>query len=420
MIGKKVYVLGGTQSDFQRNFTKEGKIYTAVIKELLDDGLRQAGIDDDMLEKLKKDNKVACCVGNFIAENYAEQGHLGPLITEAGSRYYDIPTARYENACASGSVALDNAISRIRLGDYDLVIVLGWEIMKTVSSVVGGDYIGKAAIFEKEVKGQEFPLPKLFSALADTFIEKYKLDEARYMDNIAWIAANNYENARRNPNAQTRNWFMDLETAKNRGTKANPIVGGRLAISDCSQITDGGAVVILASEDFIKKYLKDDIKEFPIVKGFGHRTAPMSFDKKMAYSLNSEYVLPLTRQAIVDAYNRADLTVNDIDVFETHDCFSSSEYAAISAFGLTEPGKEYEAIEDGRIFFDGNRPINPSGGLIGGGHPIGGTGVRMFLDLYKQVTGTASGYQVKNVRNAAMLNIGGSGTTNYSFIVGEQ
>ena len=117
---------------------------------------------------------------------------------------------------------------------------------------------------------------------------------------------------------------------------------------------------------------------------------------------------------------RADLTVHDIDVFETHDCFTSSEYAAISAFGITAPGKEFEAIEDGTIAFNGLKPINPSGGLIGCGHPVGASGARMFLDIFKQVKGVAGGYQIqRDVRNAMMLNIGGSATTNYTFIIGK-
>ena len=110
--------------------------------------------------------------------------------------------------------------------------------------------------------------------------------------------------------------------------------------------------------------------------------------------------------------------MDDIDVFETHDCFSSSEYAAISAFGITEPGHEYEAIESGIISLKGNKPINPSGGLIGCGHPVGASGARMFLDLYKQLTGKAGRYQVPNAHNGLMLNIGGSATTNYVFVLG--
>ena len=143
-----------------------------------------------------------------------------------------------------------------------------------------------------------------------------------------------------------------------------------------------------------------------------------STNKKMADGAGSKYILPWTRQAVLDAYRRSGLTVDDIDVFETHDCFTSSEYASISAFGLTLPGKEYEAIENGTITFEGKKPINPSGGLIGCGHPVGASGARMFLDLYKQVAGTAGKYQVANVKNAMMLNIGGSATTNYVYIVG--
>lgn len=140
----------------------------------------------------------------------------------------------------------------------------------------------------------------------------------------------------------------------------------------------------------------------------------------MAEASDTEYVLPWTRQAVLDAYRRSGLTVDDIDVFETHDCFTSSEYAAISAFGITSPGHEYEAIEDGIIAFHGKKPINPSGGLIGCGHPVGASGARMFLDISKQVSGKAGRYQVTGASNGMMLNIGGSATTNYVFVVGKE
>ena len=237
------------------------------------------------------------------------------------------------------------------------------------------------------------------------------------MDALAKINASNYSNAKRNPLAQTRKWFMSYDQASNRGTETNPLVGRKLAVSDCSQVTDGAAVIVLCSEKYIKER---DIQSKPIIKGYGHRTAPMLFKKKMSENEGSKYILPWTRQAVLDAYRRSGLSVEDIDVFETHDCFTSSEYAAISAFGLAEPGKEYEAIESALIAFDGRKPINPSGGLIGCGHPVGATGVRMFLDLYKQVTGTAGAYQVEGAKNGVMLNIGGSATTNYVFVIGKK
>ena len=412
----KVYILGGAQTDFERNWKKEGKGMVALLKEAMADGLQESGLTFDDIRELNQENRVACFVGNFIAEKYTDQGHLGAFLTEVDKAFYGVPSARYEAACASSSVAIDAAATKIRSGDYDVAIVVGWELMKTVDSQIGGDYLGRAAYYEKEGKGIDLPFPKLFGRLADETLKKYpELDEKRYMDALAKISVINYANAKRNPLAQTRKWFMSYEQASTRGTETNPFVGGKLAVSDCSQVTDGAAVVVLCSETFLRER---EIENKPIIKGFGHRTAPMLFDKKMKDNEGSPYTLPWTRQAVLDAYKRSGLTVDDIDVFETHDCFTSSEYAAISAFGLTEPGKEYEAVESGLIAFDGNKPINPSGGLIGCGHPVGASGARMFLDLYKQVTGTAGGYQIEGVKNGMMLNIGGSATTNYVFVVG--
>lgn len=363
----KVYVLGGAQTDFERNWTKEGKNLVALLKEAVSDGFSNADITFDDVIALNKENRVACFVGNFIAEQYVNQGHLGAFLTEVHPAFYGVPSARYEAACASSSVAMDAAITKIRCGDYDVAIVVGWELMKTVDSKIGGDILGRAAYYEKEGKGIELPFPKLFGRLADEILIKYGTDEQRFMDALAMISTQNYANAKRNPLAQTRKWFMSYEQARMRNTDTNPIVGGRLAVSDCSQVTDGAAVVVLASESFIRSR---GIKGKPIVKGFGHRVAPMLFDKKIKDAESSPYILPWTRQAVLDAYGRSGLTVDDIDVFETHDCFTSSEYAAISAFGLAEPGKEYLAIEEGITAFDGKKPINPSGGLIGCGHPV--------------------------------------------------
>lgn len=412
----KVYILGGAQTDFERNWKKEGKGMVALLKEAVTDGLADAGLTFADVAELNKDNRVACFVGNFIAERYTDQGHLGAFLTEVDPAFYGVPSARYEAACASGSVAIDAAQTKIKAGEYDISIVVGWELMKTVDSALGGQFLGRAAYYEKESKGVEFPFPKLFGRLADETINKYNLDVDRYMDALARIAIINYSNAKRNPLAQTRKWFMSLEQARARGTETNSLVGGRLAVSDCSQITDGAAVVVLASQKYIQE---KSITDKPAIKGYGHRTAPLLFEKKIIDNANSEYVLPWTRQAVLDAYKRSHLSVEDIDLFETHDCFTSSEYAAISAFGITEPGKEYEAIESGLIDFNGKKPINPSGGLIGCGHPVGASGVRMLLDCYKQVTGIAGNYQVPYAKNAMMLNIGGTATTNYVFVIGK-
>ena len=393
IMKNKVYIMGGAQTDFERNWTKEGKTFIAMLKEAVEDGFKDAGFTMAEMVRLNKENRVGSFVGNFIAEQYISQGHLGAFLTEVNPAFYGVPSARYEAACASSSVALDAAITKIMAEEYDVCIVVGWEVMKSVSSKVGGDILGRAAYYEKEGKGIDLPFPKLFGRLADATIEKYGLDKDRYLKALARISTINYSNAKRNPLAQTRKWFMNYDEALHRGTESNPNVGGLLAVSDCSQVTDGAAVVILCSE----KYAQDKgLKDTAVVKGYGHRVAPMFFHKKIMDNEGSEYVLPWTRQACLDAYQRSGLTVGDIEVFETHDCFSSSEFAAISAFGIAEPGKECEAVEK-----------------------VGASGARMFIDLYKQVVGKAGGYQVKGAKNGMMLNIGGSATTNYVFIVGK-
>ncbi len=128
--------------------------------------------------------------------------------------------------------------------------------------------------------------------------------------------------------------------------------------------------------------------------------------------------MPHVRGAIVDAFDRAGIaSVDDLDMIETHDCMTPSEYLAIDHFGITEPGESWKAIESGVLERDGSMPVNPGGGLIGGGHPVGATGIRMLLDATRQVSGTAPGYQVPGARRAATLNIGGSTATTVSFVV---
>ena len=414
-----IYILGGSQTDFSRNFTKEGKNVITLIKEVIDDSFKNTGLTYKEITKLNKDNKVAIFMGNFIGEYYINQSHLGPLMTKVNKAFYGVPITRLEAACASGSAAIDMAYTKIKSNDYDLCIVIGWELMKTVDSKTGSDYLGRAALYDVEAKGKELPFAKLFDKLACETVKKYNLDKERYLKNLATISNINYQNAKRNPNAQTRNWFMSEEQANTRGIETNELVGKMLAVLDCSQITDGAACIVLASNNYLKnKKLKEE--DYPIIKGYGHRIAPYELKDKIKESKNNDYLLPWTRQTIMDCYKRANMTIDDIDVIETHDCFTSSEYLAISAFGITKPGEEYKAIEDGIIDFNGSIPINPSGGLIGCGHPVGATGVRMMLDLYKQVTNKAGCYQISNVKNGMMLNIGGSVTTNYAFIVGKK
>lgn len=408
-MGEAVYILGGYQTDFARNWSKEGKHILAMMREAVEGTLRETGVEPGEIETGH--------VGNFAAELYANQGHLGAFLVEIDPAFSGLPTARHEAACASGSIAILAAAAEIEAGRYDCALVVGVEQMKTVDAKTGGDYLGTAAYYEREAKGVEFPFPKLFGRLGDEYEARYGLDD-KY---LARIAAKNYANAKRNPLAQTRNWFMSEEHARSGG-KYNAQVGGRLKVSDCSQVTDGAVGLILASSRFAEMHARtrrQRLADFPKILGFGHRTAPIRFDDKMRASRGSPYVLPHTRQAIVDAFRRANIgSVFELSGIETHDCFTTSEYMAIDHFGLTEPGQSWMAIKDGVVELDGKLPINASGGLIGCGHPVGATGVRQVLDAFKQVTGQAGRMQIPNASRIATLNIGGSGTTSCVFVVG--
>ena len=408
-MANPVYVLGGFQTDFARNWTKEGKHISALIREAVVGGLEATAI-------APKDVEVGH-VGNFAAELYAMQGHLGAFLVDVDPAFSGLPTARHEAACASGSIALLAASAEIEAGRYDTAMVVGIEQMKTVDPKRGGDFLGTAAWYEHEAKGVDFPFPKLFGRLGDEYDRRFGLKD----EHLAHISAVNYSNAKRNPLAQTRTWFMNEDHANATG-KYNTVIGGRIKVSDCSQVTDGAVALFLASEKGAAAYAKQrglSLEKLPKLLGWGHRTAPLEFDAKVKESEGNPYVLPHTRQAIQDAFRRAGLKdVWALQGIETHDCFTTSEYMAIDHFGLTKPGESWKAVEEGVIELGNKMPINPSGGLIGGGHPVGATGVRQTLDAWKQVTENAGEYQVEDARKFAVLNIGGSGTTSCVFIVG--
>ena len=199
------------------------------------------------------------------------------------------------------------------------------------------------------------------------------------------------------------------------------MVEGRTRKMDCGQVTDGTAVVFLASPKRAADYARKRgiaLDSIPRISGWGHRSAPIPYAAKIAASAGGPYVFPQVRRAICDAHERAGIEgIAQVDAVETHDCFTATEYMAIDHLGLTAPGESWKAVEDGSIERGGRCPVNPSGGLIGCGHPVGATGVRMLLDAARQVAGTAGDMQVEGAQRVQTLNIGGSATTTVSFIV---
>ena len=402
-MASQTYILGGYQTDFARNWMRQGQQIPDILTEVVEGTLEATGVPAHEVETGH--------VGNFAAELYAMQGHLGAFLVQTHPAFRGLPTSRHEAACASGSMAILAASAEIEAGRYDVALVVGVEHMKTVDASQGGEYLGTAAWYEKEAKGVSFPFPALFGQLGDEYERRFGLKN----DHLTRISDINFENARRNPLAQTREWPANPE-------KMQQPLTGRIRIGDCSQVTDGAVGLILASKAYTEKYIASlggNASSVSAIEGWGHRTATMSFAEKMEESATAPFVLPHTRRAIVDAFKRAGIEdCWSLDAIETHDCFTTSEYMAIDHFGITDAGESWKAVEDEVIDFKGKLPINPSGGLIGAGHPVGATGVRQLLDAHRQIAGSAGAYQVEGAKRVATLNLGGSGTTSACFVVG--
>ncbi|MCA9716882.1 MAG: thiolase domain-containing protein, partial [Myxococcales bacterium] len=330
------------------------------------------------------------------------------------------PTARHEAACASGSIAALAASADIESERYGLACVVGVELMRNIPGAEVARHLGAAARVPLETEGVLHPWPALFSRVADVYAERFGLDRRH----LVALARANFTNARRNPLAQTRRWTLDDDSFAEHDEK-NPLVVGRVRRHDCSQITDGAAALVLASANVAARWARHHgvpLPRVPRLLGWGHRTARMSLEDKLTAG-KSAYVFPHVHGVVNDALSRAELNdIYEIDAAEVHDCFSITHYMAIDHLGITPPGESWRAVEDGTVLRGGALPINPSGGLIGGGHPVGATGVRMLVDAWKQVTGRAGDCQVEKADRGRVLtlNLGGSATTAVSFVVGAQ
>lgn len=409
-MSRKVYILEGAQTDFALNWHRQGQGMYEMLTQSFELAIERSQIP-------VKDIQCAH-VGNFVGELFAGQGHLGGLFANIHPDLEGIPAARHEAACASGSMAALAAMRDIEAGWYDLVCVAGAELMRNVDGATAANYLGAAAWAGKEAENAKYPWVSLFSEVAEYYQTHFGLDE----QHLAAIARNNYTNACYNPNAQTRRWELN-ESAFGNDPVQNPVIEGCMRKSDCSRITDGSAVVFLASEKYARQYAQKKgiaLASVPCIKGWGHRTAPMLLKDKLKPEISAgTYPFPHLYHTIQDALQRAGLdTAKELDVIETHDCFTISEYAALEHFGLTAPGEAWKVIEDDTITRKGALPVNPSGGLIGAGHPVGATGVRMLLDAHRQVSQQAGEYQIEGAKNVGVLNIGGSFTTVASFVVG--
>ncbi len=404
-----VYILGGYQTDFAKVWSRQGQDISDMMRESVLGTLENCRLDASAIGSIH--------VGNAFGELQRQQAHLGAMVATVVPALWGVPAGRHEGACASASLAALAAMAEIEAGRYDCVLVLGAEEFKNLAGDAASQNQNAAGWVGHENLDCKFLWPAVFGHLAMEYERRYGLDR-RHLNRIAEI---NYGNAKKNPLAQTRKWQFDEKSFTDDDTN-NPVIEPGTRRSDCGQITDGACGVVLASAAFARAHTErrgGKLEDLPRILGWGHRTAGLPYLEKIRRSEGQPYVMPHVRDTIGDAFRRAGVSdVWQLDGIETHDCFTTTEYMAIDHFGLTPPGQSWQAIEDGSIAPGGKLPINPSGGLIGCGHPVGATGARMLFDAARQVTGTAGEIQVEGAKKFATLNIGGSSATVVSFVVG--
>jgi acetyl-CoA C-acetyltransferase len=409
MSKSRIYILGGHQSDFARNWGREQK----SIFDLFSDSVRGA------LEATKVDpaDIQVGHVGNFVSASYTGQAHLGGFFGHVDPALAYLPASSHEAACASGSMAVLAAMADLESGRYDLACVVGIEMMKVKEPEVKGDPLAAAAWIGKEWVGSDMVWPCAFSDLIDEYEGAYGVSR----NHLEAISSKNYANAKHNPNAQSRNWNIPLSTFCDND-EVNPVIAGNIRRLDCGQITDGAATVLLATSERAHAYAKEhgiNIDSIPYIKGWGHINAPMQFSEKRRLADGKSTLLPHVEALFQQTLKRAGLnSIEQISGMEVHDCFNITEYMIVDHSGLYTPGEAWKAIESGVTQVDGKLPINASGGLIGQGHPVGATGIRMLLDCAKQTTHRYEGLQIPDAGDMMTFNLGGSTTTCASFVVG--
>lgn len=404
-MNRHVHVIGAGRTDFKRNLRKEGLCLQDVIVEAGRAAIADAGLEPGAIE--------AGVVGNFAAGLYTRQLHVGSLLVGIDPALVGIPTLHTEAACASGSVAVLTAAHWIRGGVYDVVLVVGAEQQKTMSPAEGADVLAAAADWnaEKPVYGEHM-MPKMFASIAEAYAARYGLAER----SLAGVVLKNYAHASLNPQAQMRDAGMTLDRALT-ACDSNPRFAPPLKITDCSQITDGAAAMVLASDRFVK------VGRSMRLVGFGHTTDVLPLHGKDVPTF------PVVQRAAKQAYAMAGITPQDLDAAEVHDCFSITELVAYEALGWAEPGEAAMLLESGATTLPQFReqtgvgtapefslPVNTGGGLMGDGHPVGATGVRQVVEMFRQVCGEAGSRQVDGARTVMTFNMGGSLTTNVAMI----
>ncbi|MEW6424145.1 MAG: thiolase family protein [Bacillota bacterium] len=361
-------------------------------------GVRQANLRDMFQEAAKAcfaDNPAVTpkdidglIVGSAYTERCSFQTHLAPLVAEhLGIKPRSI-CARVELLCATGSTCIIMAYGMIKSGVADVVMVVGgeklytpqkWEINYSELASVDHDWDG--------AMGLGLP-PPAFAMVAKQHMKLYGTTE----EQLALVSVKNRRNGLNNPKGQFRE-KITLETA----LQARPIVRP-LKLFDCCPVTDGAAAAILACEEKAR-HLTD--KPLVYIRGSGQASL-----HNMSANMANWTTWESLKIAAQQAYKSARVTPRDVDVAQTHDCFTISEIIEYEDLGFCEKGEGGYFIQEGRSDFGGQVPVNTDGGLLSCGHPFGATGIRQGIEIMRQLRGDAV-RQVPGARIGLTHNLSG-------------
>jgi len=358
------------------------KSYRDLIVEAGAHAINDAGIEGSTID--------AGYVGSMSPGLFIEQEHIGALVADYVG-LTKVQATRVEAACASGGLALRQGYLSIKAGVNDIVVVGGVEKMTDVP-------VNKATIALAGAGDQEWEafhgatFPGLYALMTRRHMIEYGTTE----EQLAAVAVKNHANGSLNPNAQYKR-KVTLDQVMNSSKIATP-----LKLLDCSPISDGAAVVILASERKIKQLGVEPVW----IRGSGQASDTLA--------LHDRRFLHKTEAAIIAgkrAYDSSGVKAKDIDFAEVHDCFTIAEIMAIEALGFCEFGEGGRITEESETAIGGSIPVNTSGGLKAKGHPVGATGVAQAIEAVKQIRGDAGKRQVKDANVGLTHNVGGSGAT---------
>ncbi|MBI4904447.1 MAG: thiolase family protein [Acidobacteria bacterium] len=386
---KPVYIASYRQSKF-------GKLLAMTVPEILEQSVLDACAEIDVPASAIDVGSVGAACNMTLNEQGLLSGLMAMVPGLEGK-----PIEAVENACASGGQAILSVIAKMQMGWGDTGIAVGYEKMRDAEGKMDGKLIGKALGYFShpgEREGKIFVFPHVFAEVMRDYMSTHSVTE----EDLASVAVQEYAAAKNNPYAQMQKVPLTLEQAmKIEGLNRYVVDGLPLKTYDCSQITDGYAAMILATEKGLRK-LGVDKADCVEIAGYAQATDPLRKEGREVLRPKGAYC------AMSKAYAMAGLSAKDINVAEVHDCFSVMGAIGAEVIGKAGYGKGARYWRDGKASADGECGINTSGGLIAKGHPIGATGISMVGWASWQLLGKApKGAQVPNARAAATFNIGG-------------